>query len=263
MKRKIHFVGMIVVVILMLGSCTTQIPEHASPYWALRDSEEFQIDDGIVSFYSGKMNTEGYDDSGLSIPFEYSHLFHENGSYLQVRVDRIRQVRVVEEATFLSFGDHGEKYFEKRPEERKFSVMQATVLQVFRNAEWSDFKAGDVLMIHTEYLPEITGQAKTAVAYHAGGVYYMNPARIVQQTDGTAEVMTIQELADYSASYTSRYVFEQKGNSVSVPRCIWEGEGFDTSEGYQMIRVSQKEFESFYENKIAEYSGDGQEETVS
>lgn len=252
---------------LMLASCSpVPVPENASPFWSLRDGVYFSLQEPeeketATTYVEAKFEKHDTRKSGamaLSVPFEYEHTFGGNKAFILIRIDRIRELTMGIVGTGLGRErlEDGTYVPSKYESVEYCTFMQATVLEVFRNSELTDFEPGDSIMIYTDWRYSDYEGNLHAAQYQEGSCFYIVPGILWSSENSYMVYQMIDELADYYVTFSNRNNFEltDKG-TVLVPRCIWEGKGFeDLREPYYPIEVPQEEFEEFYKKMIEQYT---------
>ena len=261
MRRSRIIIGILFLSMLFaFTACqSVPIPENASPYWQFEDEQPFEIGNAKVAFVSEpKDDAKGFSQP-LYISFHYERLYFPEGNYMKFHVVRVRNVEVETEETQVFFDDETlePSYEIKGIRVQYFTVMQVQVDEVYYNgsAFAHEFQSGEQLLVYTPYVAEVYGVKDEYVDFHEGGVYY-GCIGIIKPTEQPSDYIgAIQELAGYTIDFTRRYVYELQGLGlfVSIPECIWKGEGFDQPEKYRTIRVPVNAFEDYYKNQIAKY----------
>lgn len=252
--------------LVFLFSCLYFLTSCAAPMLpsdldAIKNGKTYMIPGGKVVFTDPEDCREPGNYSARMRPYEYSMTFGKDYAYCLVTINDIREVHA--EYPTIDKTWTGETIDEKHAVYTEgiynvdFSIMTVTVVSVFRNSEYTDIHEYDVLTIGTDYTVGRYGKWEYASHFRKGDFYYLIPNPMLPlPEDAVPYQILMDDLVDYWTSVENchSYRLTEDGQSVELPRCVWEGKGFDDESKYVLISVPKDEFEEFYTHKIHQYT---------
>lgn len=261
MRKSILIPLSLLICLFLLAGCA--VPELPESLDRVKNGKTYRYLDGTVTFTDPKDAKESGSPSERMKAYEYNMTFRKEYPYCLVRIDKIREVHAEFPTTVMSFEGNTiseeSAVYSEGTYDLAFSVMDVTVVEVFRNSAETDFAPGDSIRIGTNYTVGKYGSWKYASHFQKGECYYLipNPKMPLPENPSSAMIL-MDRAADFwtSAENCMSFRLLEDDQTVEISRCIWERKGFDREENYDLIRVPRADFERFYREKIEWYTKD-------